>query len=51
MIDIRTTSAAEIAEKKRAEFRRMQQRFALAEPYTREEQAEIQAVLERVKKA
>lgn len=51
VIDIRTTSAAEISEKKRAEFRRMQRRFALAEPYTREEQAEIQSVLERVRKA
>lgn len=51
VIDIRTTNVDDIAEKKRAEFRRMQRRFALEEPYTREEQAEIQAVLERVKKA
>ena len=50
VIDIRTTDAASICEKKRAEFRRMQKRFALAEQYTREEQAEIQSVLERVKK-
>ena len=50
VIDIRTTNAASICEKKRAEFRRMQKRFALAEQYTREEQAEIQSVLERVKK-
>lgn len=51
VIDIRTANPAEVSEKKRAEFRRMQRRFALAEPYSKEEQAEIQSVLERVKNA
>ena len=51
VIDIRTTDAAEIHEKKRAEFLRMKRRFALAEQYSAEEQAEIQSVLERVKQS
>lgn len=49
VIDIRTTDASEICEKKRAEFIRMKRRFALAEQYTDEEQAAINSVLERVR--
>ena len=50
VIDIRTTDASEIHEKKRAEFLRMKRRFALAEQYTEEEQLAIQSVLVRVRK-
>ncbi len=43
VISIRTTNASEIAEKKRAEFRKMQKRFALAGSYsyTDDEQEKI----------
>ena len=51
VIDIRTTDAADICEKKRAEFIRMKRRFALPDPYSPEEQEAIQSVLDRVRNA
>lgn len=48
VIDIRTTDASEVDKKKRAEFVRMKNRFALSSQYTAEEQAEIDAFLERL---
>lgn len=51
VIDIRTTDASEINQKKRAEFVRMKKRFALANQYSSEEQAVIEKTLERVKKS
>ena len=41
VIDIRTTDASEVDKKKRAEFIRMKNRFALSSQYSAEEQAEI----------
>lgn len=49
VIDIRTTDASEISEKKRAEFIRMKKRFSLVDQYTAEEQAQINEVLEKVR--
>lgn len=49
VIDIRTTDASEISEKKRSEFIRMKKRFALSSPYTEEEQRQINAILEKVR--
>lgn len=50
VISIRTTDASEISEKKRAEFRRMQQRFSLVNQhsYTEEEQAELDKFMEKL---
>lgn len=49
VIDIRTTAPSEISDKNRAEFVRMKNRFALSSKFTAEEQAQIDAVLEKVK--
>lgn len=51
VIDIRTTDASEISEKKRAEFIRMKKRFALSNSYTDEEEALIAEALKAVKSA
>jgi len=48
VIDIRTTSEAEIDKKKRAEFLRMKARFALPNQYTAEEQVEIDEFMARL---
>lgn len=49
VIDIRTTSASEVDQKKRAEFIRMQKRFALPGQYTREEAEAISGFLGRLR--
>lgn len=49
VIDIRTTSASDVDAKKRAEFMRMKNRFALPNQYTAEETAAINSILEQVK--
>lgn len=49
VIDIRTTDASEISEKKRSEFIRMKKRFELSSTYTEEEQRQINAILEKVR--
>lgn len=41
VIEIRTTDPSEVDKKKRSEFIRMQNRFALSKQYTAEEQSEI----------
>ena len=48
VIDIRSTDASEVDKKKRAEFIRMKNRFALSSQYTSEEQAEIDAFMARL---
>lgn len=49
VIDIRTTNSEDVDKKKRAEFIRMKNRFALSSQYTPEEQAEIDEFMERLK--
>lgn len=49
VIDIRTTDPSDVDKKKRAEFIRMKNRFALSSQYTPEEQAEIDEFMERLK--
>lgn len=49
VIDIRTTDVNDVDKKKRAEFTRMKNRFALSGQYTAEEQAEIDEFMERLK--
>lgn len=49
VIDIRTTDASEISEKKREEFIRMKNRFALSSQYTSEEQALIEEIVRQAK--
>ena len=49
VIDIRSTDPSDVDKKRRAEFIRMKNRFALSGEYTPEEQAEIDAFLERLK--
>lgn len=49
VIDIRTTDPSDVDKKRRAEFIRMKNRFALASQYTPEEQAEIDEFMERLK--
>lgn len=49
VIDIRTTDPSEVSEKKRSEFIRMKNRFALSSQYTPEEQAAIDEFMERLK--
>lgn len=49
VIDIRSTKPSEVDKKNRAEFIRMQKRFALSSQYTAEEQAEIDEFMERLK--
>ncbi len=49
VMDIRTTEAAEVDQRKRAEFLRMKRRFALPGQYTAEETAAIADILRRVK--
>lgn len=51
VIDIRTTDAGEIGQKKRAEFVRMKKRFALPGQYTQEEAEAISGFLGRLKHA
>lgn len=48
VIEIRQTPVSDIDRKKQAEFMRMKKRFALPSQYTREEEATIAGVLERV---
>lgn len=47
VIQIRSTAESEVDQKKRAEFRRMKQRFALPTPYSAEEQEAVQSILQR----
>jgi len=49
VIDIRTTDPSEVDKKKRAEFIRMKNRFALSSQYTAEERAAIDEFMERLK--
>jgi len=49
VIDIRTTNASEVDQKKRAEFVRMKKRFALPGQYTQEETEAINGFLGRLK--
>lgn len=49
VIDIRTTDEREVDKKKRAEFVRMKNRFALSGQYTAEEQEAIDEFMERLK--
>ena len=49
VIDIRSTDPSEVDKKKRAEFIRMKNRFALSGQYSAQEQAEIDAFMERLK--
>lgn len=49
VIDIRTTSEADVDKKRRAEFIRMKNRFALSSQYSSEEQAAIDEFMERLK--
>lgn len=49
VIDIRTTDASEVSEKKRDEFIRMKNRFSLSSQYTREEQALIEEIVRQAK--
>ncbi len=49
VIDIRTTDPSDVDKKRRSEFIRMKQRFALSSQYTAEEQAEIDEFMERLK--
>lgn len=49
VIDIRTTNESDVDKRKRAEFIRMKNRFALSAQYTAEEQAEIDEFMARLK--
>lgn len=49
VIDIRTTDPNDVDKKRRAEFVRMKNRFALSGQYSAEEQAEIDEFMERLK--
>ncbi|AWY06895.1 MAG: hypothetical protein [Caudoviricetes sp.] len=49
VIDIRTTDINDVDKKRRSEFIRMKNRFALSGQYTAEEQAEIDEFMERLK--
>lgn len=49
VIDIRTTAPSEVDKKKRAEFIRLQKRFALSCQYSAKEQAEINEFMEQLK--
>lgn len=51
VIQIRTTSESEIDQKRRAEFIRMKQRFALPTQYSPEEQEMVQNIVDRFKAA
>lgn len=48
VINIRTTDASDVDKKRRAEFIRMKNRFALSTQYTQEEQAEIDEFMSRL---
>lgn len=50
VIDIRSTPVSEVDAKKRAEFQRMKNRFALPTQYTSEETERINSILEQIKK-
>ncbi len=49
VMDIRSTDASEVDKKKRAEFIRMKERFALSSQYTAEQQEAIDRFMERLR--
>ena len=51
VIDIRQRSASEVDAKRRAEFLRMQKRYALPKTYTDEEEQHIESILAEVRQA